>query len=378
MVGGSLEAFIGAVHRRAAALDSQIDLVCGAFSSNPEKSKATGESLFLPENRVYGSWEEMIKSEAELPEGERMDCVSIVTPNHVHAAPAMMAMEHGFHVIVDKPLCFSMEEAYALEAKAKEAGVLFALTHTYTGYPMIKQAKAMIANGELGEVRKVYVEYPQGWLSTNLEKEGQKQAGWRTDPSRSGKGGSIGDIGTHAANMAEYVSGLNITSLSAETKIFVEGRQLDDDASMLLRFENGATGVLMCSQVAAGAENNIKVRVYGEKGGVEWEQEDNNSLLVKWLGKPRQIYRTGGENAYLSEHALANTRLPAGHPEGYFEAFANIYRNFAFAIQARLTGEEIDSAIYDFPTVEEGVHGMLFVEKVVESAESNGRWVEVE
>ncbi|MFY0650457.1 MAG: Gfo/Idh/MocA family oxidoreductase [Cyclobacteriaceae bacterium] len=378
MIGGSQEAFIGAVHRCAAALDGHIDLVCGAFSSNPEKSKSTGESLYLDPDRVYGSWQDMIEKEAALPDDVRMDCVSIVTPNHVHYGPAMMAMDHGFHVVLDKPLSFSSDEAKEMAAKVDETGVIFALTHTYTGYPMVKEAKHLVSSGKLGKVRKVYVEYPQGWLATNLEQTGLKQAEWRTDPSRSGKGGCIGDIGTHAANMAEYVSGLKISSIFAETKIFVDGRKLDDDAGMLLRFDNGATGVLFSSQVAAGAENNIKVRVFGEKGGVEWEQNHNNTLTIKWLDKPIETYRTGGDKPYLSEHAMANLRLPGGHPEGYLEAFANIYKNFALTIQAKLEGLEIDNSVYDFPTVYDGVRGMDFVDKVVESSDAGGKWVDLD
>lgn len=378
MVGGSLEAFIGSVHRSAAALDGHIELVCGAFSSDPEKSRATGESLYLDQDRVYGSWQQMIEKEVQLPEDMRMDCVSIVTPNHVHHGPAMMAMEHGFHVIIDKPLSFSLQEAREMSEKVNKTGLILALTHTYTGYPMVKEARQMVKSGKLGKIRKVYVEYPQGWLSEALESEGFKQAGWRTDPERSGKGGCIGDIGTHAANMAEYVSGLKITSLAADIKTFVDGRRLDDDAGMLLRFENGATGVLFSSQVAAGEENNIKIRVYGEKGGVEWNHCDCNTLQVKWLDAPAQTFRTGGMNAYLSEHALAHTRLPAGHPEGYFEAFANIYRNFALSIQARLNNEEIDNGLYDFPTADEGVRGMDFVDKVIESSQVDGKWVDLE
>lgn len=378
MVGGSLEAFIGSVHRSAAALDGHIELVCGAFSSDPKKSRETGDSLYLKQDRVYASWQEMIEKESQLDADVRMDCVSIVTPNHVHHGPTMMALDHGFHVIIDKPLSFSIEEAREISDKVNETGLMLALTHTYTGYPMVKEARNMVASGKLGKIRKVYVEYPQGWLSEALESEGFKQAGWRTDPERSGKGGCIGDIGTHAANMAEYVSGSKIVSLMADINTFVKGRRLDDDAGMLLLFENGATGVLFSSQVAAGEENNIKIRVYGEKGGVEWNHCDCNTLQVKWLDAPTQIYRTGGMNAYLSEQALAHTRLPAGHPEGYFEAFANIYRNFALSIQARLSNEEIDNNLYDFPTVEDGVRGMDFVDRVIESSKSGGKWIDLD
>lgn len=377
MVGGGVGSFIGAVHRMAANLDGQIELVCGAFSSDPEKSKQTGKELFLDKERVYGSYKEMMAAESKLPEGERMDFVSIVTPNHVHAGPALLAMEHGFPVIIDKPLCFDINEATSIQAKVKETGLPFALTHTYTGYPMVKQARKMIADGAIGPVKKITVEYPQGWLSEKLEAGDNKQASWRTDPSKSGKAGAYGDIGTHAANMAEYVSGLKITKVLSQLSKIVEGRLLDDDASALLEFEGGVPGVLACSQIAAGEENNIKVRVYGKKGGIEWQQEDNNSLTVKWHGKPNEVYRTGVDNAYLSETALANSRVPSGHPEGYLEAFANIYRNFAMHLRAHAAGEEHIMEIYDYPDVDEGVHGMALVDAVVASTEKGNIWVEV-
>lgn len=377
MVGGGVGSFIGAVHRMAANLDGQIELVCGAFSSDPEKSKKTGAELFLEKDRVYGSYKEMIETESKLPEGDRMDFVSIVTPNHVHAEPALLAMEHGFPVIIDKPLCFNMDEAKAIQSKVKETGLPFALTHTYTGYPMVKQARKMVADGAIGPVKKIMVEYPQGWLSEKLEAEDNKQASWRTDPSKSGKAGAYGDIGTHAANMAEYVSGLNIIKVLSQLSKVVEGRLLDDDASAMLEFEGGVPGVLACSQISAGEENNIKIRVYGEKGGIEWQQEDNNSLTIKWLGKPNEVYRTGVDNAYLSETALANSRIPSGHPEGYQEAFANIYRNFALHLRAHVAGEDYNMEIFDYPDVDEGVHGMALVDAVVESTENGNVWVEV-
>ena len=371
MVGGGQGAFIGAVHRMAAALDGQIELVCGAFSSNPEKSKASGEELYLPADRVYGSYAEMIESEKALPENVRMDFVSIVTPNHVHYAPAKMALENGFHVVCDKPLCFSMEEAEDLVKLVNETGLIFALTHNYTGYPMVKQARAMVKNGDLGEIRKVIVEYPQGWLSTKLEDSDQKQAVWRTDPKRSGIAGAMGDIGTHAENLAEYITGLKIKEICADLTAFVDGRLLDDDGNILLRFDNGAKGVLHASQIAAGEENNLNIRVYGTKGGFHWFQMEPNSLYVKWLDKPQQILRTGVGELY--EESLSAARIPAGHPEGYLEAFANIYRNFAFCVQARLKGEA-PNPIYDFPTVEDGLRGMQFIEKVVASSNSDLKW----
>ena len=376
MIGGGTGAFIGSVHRIAARLDGQIELVCGAFSSSPEKSKETGQELYLPEERVYTTWQEMILQEAQRKEGDRMDIVSIVTPNHLHAAPAMMALEHGFAVICDKPLCLSTREALEIKEAVKKSGLPFALTHTYTGYPMVKQARYMIASGELGPVRKVVVEYPQGWLTEKLEDEGQKQATWRSDPAKAGKAGAYGDIGTHAANMAEYVSGLQIIKVLSQMSKVVQGRLLDDDSTALLEFEGGVPGVLICSQVSAGEENALKVKVYGTKGGVEWCQEDENSLLVKRYGAPNQIYRTGVDNAYLAEAALVHARVPSGHPEGYLEAFANIYRNFAMAVRAHFS-RSAHNPMYDFPDINDGVHGMALIDAMVESTSSANQWIEV-
>ena len=376
MIGGGRGAFIGAVHRIAAALDGQMELVCGAFSSNAEKSKASGADLFLPPERCYGDYKEMIEAEALILEGERMDVVSIVTPNHLHFDPAMMALDHGFHVICDKPLCLTLDEAKKLEDKVKSTGLLFALTHVYTGYPMVKQAKQMIADGEFGKIRRVVVEYPQGWLSTGIESENQKQASWRTDPARAGAAGAMGDIGTHAENLAEYVTGLKIDQLCADLYAHVEGRQLDDDGSVLLRMNNGARGVLYASQISAGEENNLRLRVYGEKGGLEWAQMEPNSLSIKWLDKPMEVMRTGVGKLY--PQAQAHTRLPAGHPEGYLEAFANIYRNVAYCIQARINNEDVDPVYLDFPTVEDGVRGMEFIDAVVRSGwQDDVKWVKM-
>ena len=376
MIGGGVGAFIGAVHRLAANLDGQIELVCGAFSSNPEKSKQTGEELFLDLARVYGSFKEMIETESSLPEDVRMDFVSIVTPNHVHAEPALLALEHGFPVIVDKPLCFSMEEAFAIKAKVDETGLPFGLTHTYTGYPMVKEARHLVKAGKFGKVRKILVEYPQGWLAEKEEGKDNKQASWRTDPTKSGKSGAYGDIGTHAANMAEYVSGLNVTKVLTQLTAVVEGRLLDDDASAFLEFEGGIPGVLTVSQIAAGEENAIKVRVFGETGGIMWTQRDPNSLTVMWNDKADEIYRTG--SGYVSEAAQANSRTPAGHPEGYLEAFANIYRNFAMHLRAHSEGKEHNMEVYDYPGMEDGVHGLSLVDAVVESTEKGNVWVTVE
>ena len=373
MVGGGRGAFIGGVHRMAAALDGHIDLVCGAFSSDSEKSRLSGQDLYLPEDRVYDSYSQMILTEKELPVGVRMDFVSIVTPNHMHFGPAKMALENGFHVVCDKPLCLSIKEAKELVDLVNKTGLIFALTHNYTGYPMVKQAKAMIRKGALGHIRKVVVEYPQGWLSTLLEADANaKQAIWRTDPNQSGAAGSMGDIGTHAENLAEYITGLKIREMCADLSIFVPGRKLDDDGNVLLRFENGAKGVLHASQICNGEENNLNIRVYGEKGGIAWRQMEPNTLTVMYQDKPSTIFRTGW--AGLEREAIAHTRIPAGHPEGYLEAFANIYRNFAFCIQARLSGEEVDPLYTDFPSIEDGLRGMNFVEKVVAS---KGEWIKM-
>ena len=373
MIGGGPGAFIGAVHRIAANMDGAIELVCGAFSSDPEKSKQAGETLGLDPARVYGSYREMIRTEAALPASERMDFVSIVTPNHVHFEPAKLAMENGFHVVLDKPATFNLAEALELEKIVASSGMYFCLTHTYTGYPMVKEARQQLMSGKFGTIRKVYVEYPQGWLSANLEESGQKQAAWRTDPSKSGIAGAMGDIGTHAFNLAEYVTGLEVKKICADVNTVVPGRKLDDDGAALLNFSNGASGVLFATQVAAGEENNVKIRVYGEKGGIEWKQEDCNTLLVKWLDKPAEIWRAG--TGYLSSFAQHNSRTPAGHPEGYLEAFANHYRNFALAVKAGLKNEVPQPEWLDFPGIRDGVRGMLFIEKVIESGKSEEKWV---
>lgn len=372
MIGGGPGAFIGAVHRIAANMDGMIELVCGAFSSDPEKSKQAGKELFLPTDRVYGSYKEMIRSESGLPENERMDFVSIVTPNNVHFEPSKLALENGFHVVLDKPMTFDLNEAKQLQQIVDKSGKYFCLTHTYTGYPMIKQARQMVKDGLLGTIRKIYVEYPQGWLSTYLEGTDQKQAAWRTDPSKSGIAGAMGDIGTHAFNMAEYVSGLQVTHICANLNTYVKGRRLDDDGDVLMKFNNGASGILFATQIAAGEENNIKIRAYGEKGGLEWQQKDANTLTVKWLDKPAEIFRAG--TGYLSSSASHNARTPAGHPEGYLEAFANLYRNFALCVNAKMNNEKPKPEWLDFPGVEEGVRGMAFIENVVASNVSDIKW----
>ena len=376
MVGGGRGAFIGAVHRIAANMDGQIELVCGAFSSDPEKSKVSGGDFYLDPSRCYGSFAEMIQAEKALPAEQRMDFISIVTPNHMHFPPAKMALENGFHVLSDKPATFNLAEAKELSNLVHHSGLLYGLTHNYTGYPLVKQAREMVHAGALGKIRKVVVEYPQGWLATRLEESGQKQAAWRTDPARSGAAGCVGDIGTHAENLAEYITGLKISELAADLTAFVEGRLLDDDANVLLRFEGGAKGVLHCSQISVGEENNLNIRVYGEKGGLEWHQNEPNTLLVKHLDKPQEIFRTA--NGYLGAAAAANTRTPASHPEGYLEAFANVYRNFASHIRARLSGVEADASILDYPKIEDGVRGMAFIEAVVASSKHNAAWTKVD
>lgn len=375
MVGGGKDAFIGAIHRLAANMDGLIELSCGALSINPEIAMASGEALFLPKDRTYTTFEEMIKAEAALPADKRMDFVTIVTPNFAHFAPAKMALEHGFHVVIEKPITFSLEEAKELKQILDKTGLTLCLTHTYSGYPLVKQIKAMIKDDQLGKIRKVWVEYPQGWLSKLSEREGNAQAAWRTDPKKSGKSSVMGDIGTHAAHLAEYVTGSKITDICAELNTMVEGRVLDDDGAVMLKFDNGAKGVLMASQVAAGEENGIRIRVYGEHGGVEWYQHEPNTLLVKWLDKPTQIYRAGGNNGhYLSPMAIHNCRTPAGHPEGYLEAFANIYRNFALTLGCKMDGKTPTDEMLDFPGIEDGLRGMAFIDNVVASSQSDKKW----
>ncbi|HVZ57258.1 MAG TPA: Gfo/Idh/MocA family oxidoreductase [Chitinophagaceae bacterium] len=377
MIGGGKDAFIGAIHRIAANMDGQIELVCGALSINPEIAVDSGKALYLPADRTYLTYEEMITREAALPADKRIDFVTIVTPNFAHFAPAMMALDNGFNVVIEKPITFTLDEARQLKKKVQDTGLLLCLTHTYSGYPMVKQARAMVQGGAFGKIRKVWVEYPQGWLSKLTEREGNAQAAWRTDPKKSGKSGCMGDIGTHAAHLAEYITGLKITHLCADLQIMVPGRALDDDGNVLLKFENGAAGVLMASQVAAGEENALKIRIYGEKGGIEWAQQEPNTLLVKWLDQPAQILRAGGNYGdRLSSFAVHNTRTPGGHPEGYLEAFGNIYRNFAYTLSSRLSGQQPTAEMLDFPQVDEGIRGMAFIDNVVASAQSDKKWTE--
>jgi predicted dehydrogenase len=375
MVGGGKDAFIGAIHRLAANMDGLIELCCGALSINPEVAKDSGASLFLPEHRTYLTYDEMITKESQLPASERMDFVTIVTPNFAHFAPAMMALDHGFHVVIEKPIAFTLDEAKQLHQKVQETGLTLCLTHTYSGYPLVKQARAMVQDNVFGKIRKVWVEYPQGWLSKLSEREGNAQAAWRTDPKKSGKAGCMGDIGTHAAHLAEYITGAQITQLCADLNAMVEGRMLDDDGNVLLQFSNGARGVLMASQVAAGEENALKIRIYGEKGGLEWAQHDPNTLLVKWLDAPTQILRAGGNYGdRLSKYAIHNSRTPGGHPEGYLEAFANIYRNFALTLSAKIDGTRPTPEMLDFPNTNDGLRGMAFIDNVVASGVSDQKW----
>lgn len=372
MIGGGYDSFIGAVHRIAANLDGQIELVCGCFSSSPENSKKSGRNLYLPDNRIYSSYQEMIEKEVQLSENERMDFVSIVTPNHLHFEPAMLALDNGFHVVLDKPMTFTLDEAHKLEQKVKATGLMFALTHTYTGYPMIKEARERVLRGDLGKIRRVYVQYSQGWLADDIG-DSNKQASWRVDPKRSGKAGCMGDIGTHAFNLAGYITGLEVEELSAELNTFVPNRLLDDDGVVMIRYKGGAKGMLSATQIAVGEENNLSINVYGEKGGLEWCQEDPNTMIMKWADRPKEIIRTS--NGYMSAIAQHNSRTPGGHPEGYIEAFANIYRNFAQSLQSVLQGDKPEPK--DFPSVEDGVKGMQFIETVVASTSENAKWLQL-
>ncbi len=378
MIGGGKDAFIGAIHRIAANMDGLIELKAGALSINPEVAEDSGRSLFLESDRIYTDFKTMLEKEAAMPADKRLDFITIVTPNFAHFEPAMMALDKGFNVVIEKPITFTLDEAKQLKAKVEQTGLTLLLTHTYTGYPMVKQARQMVANGALGKVRKVWVEYPQGWLSKLSEREGNAQAAWRTDPKRSGKAGAMGDIGTHAFNLAEYISGDTVEKLCADNNIMVPGRLLDDDGAVLMRFTNGAAGVLMASQVAAGEENALKIRVYGEKGGIEWAQHEPNTLIVRWLDKPAEILRAGAGNPHLSSYATHNCRTPGGHPEGYLEAFGNLYRNFALTLQSIIDGTEPAKEALDFPSVNEGVRGMAFIDNVVKSSASTEKWTTFE
>lgn len=370
MVGGGAGAFIGAVHRMAARIDDHFDLVAGALSSTAEKSLASGRELGLDPSRCYGSFEEMAEKEAARPDG--IEAVSIVTPNHVHYPAAKAFLERGIHVICDKPLTSSLEDAKKLKAVADKAKALFVLTHNYTGYPMVRQAREMVAAGQLGQIRVVQVEYAQDWLTEAVEQTGAKQAVWRTDPKQSGVGGATGDIGTHAFNLASFVTGLTLDSLAADLDSFVEGRRVDDNGHVLLRFAGGAKGMLWCSQVAPGNENALKLRVYGTKGGLEWEQENPNYLWFTPFGEQKRLVTRNGAGA--GQAAARVSRIPGGHPEGYLEAFATIYTEAAAAINAAKSGAPLDPAV-TYPTIDDGVKGVAFVEACVASSKKDGAWV---
>ncbi|HUT28964.1 MAG TPA: Gfo/Idh/MocA family oxidoreductase [Sedimentisphaerales bacterium] len=378
MVGGGPGAFIGEVHRKAARMDGGIELVAGAFDINPRKSKQMGRELYIEPRRAYRTYSEMIERELKLPVGERIDFVSITTPNNWHFPIAKDFLQAGFHVMCEKPMTFNVAEARALHKIVRQSRLVFGLMHNYTGYPMVKLARDMARQGDLGKVRKIVVQYPQGWLATLLEKTGQQQAAWRTDPKQSGGSGCMGDIGTHAENLAEYITGLKIKEICADLTIFVKGRKLDDDGNCLLRFNNGAKGVLHASQISIGEENNLAIWVYGEEKALEWHQEHPNYLYIKEPNGPVQVWRRG--NPYVAERSPAAgraTRLPFGHPEAFIEAFANTYCNFADAVRAKLTRTKPDPLALDFPTVADGLRGMLFIESLIASNKSNGKWTKM-
>ncbi len=375
MVGGGRGAFIGAVHRTAARLDDHVQLVCAALSADPDRAKASAADINLPDDRTYTSYKDMLQREAALPAAERMEFVAIVTPNHMHHPVALAALEHGFHVLSDKPATRTLDECRDIAKLVEQTGLLYALTHNYTGYPMIRHARDLIASGSLGAVRKVVAEYAQGWLATPLEQTDHKQAAWRTDPERAGAGGCLGDIATHAHNLAEYVTGLDVQHLAADLTTFVDGRPLDDDANILLRFNNNAKGVLHASQIAVGAENDLSLRVYAEKGALEWRQPDANTLLVHHLDAPTQILRAA--TAHTSDASRAATRIPPGHPEGYLEAFANIYAAFAAAVRARNDNSAPPADAPDYPGITAALRGMAFIEAALTSSKNNAAWTPV-
>jgi predicted dehydrogenase len=371
MIGGGRGAFIGGIHRIAAQMDGNAELVAGAFSSDVARSQATGADIFLDPARVYGSYAEMARLESRKPAGERLDFVVIVTPNHQHFPPAKLFLESGFNVVCEKPVTLNLAEAKKLRAIVKKTKKVFVLTHTYTGNAMVKQARRLVRDGKLGQIRKVVVEYPQGWLSTAIETSGQKQAAWRTDPKRSGAAGCIGDIGTHAENLAHYITGLKIESLCADLTTFVSGRKLDDDGNILLRYQGGAKGILHASQISTGEENDLNIRIYGTEAGLEWRQQNPDQLVLKYSDKPAEVWRRG--NSYLGDEAKRFIRTPAGHPEGYLEAFANIYQEAFRAIAAEVFGEPTPENL-DLATIDDGVEGMAFIETVVKSAKVGVKW----
>ncbi len=376
MVGGGQGAFIGEVHRKAARMDGQIELVGGAFDVNPEKSRQMSRALYLNPRRCYGTYGEMIEAEKKLPAGERMDFVAVCTPNNWHYPIARDLLKAGFNVMCEKPMTISVAQAKSLVNMVKKSGLVFGLMHNYTGYPMVKLARDMVSSGKLGKIRKIVVQYPQGWLATALEKTGQMQASWRTDPKQSGGSGCGGDIGTHAENLAEYITGLKMTHLCADLTTFVQGRKVDDDVNCLAKYDNGAKGVLHASQISVGEENNLAIWVYGEKGGVEWHQEHPNYLYVKMIGCPMEVWKRGNDYVgKISPAAARATRLPAGHPEAFIEAMANVYKNFAEAVRDAINGEKSDALAFDFPDVEDGLRGMQFLAALLKSAKSVQKWV---
>ena len=372
MVGGGQGAFIGGVHRIAARIDDRYELVAGALSSDPQRASASAAELHIDPQRSYSDFRVMAKAEAARADG--IDVVSIVTPNHLHTGIATAFLDAGIHVVCDKPLCTSLADAMVLVQRVRQSKCLFALTHNYSGYPMVRQAREMVAAGELGEIRVLQAEYPQDWLSTSLESTGQKQASWRVDPAQAGAGGSLGDIGSHAEHLARFISGLELSEVSADLSTFVAGRRLDDNAHVLLRYAGGARGMLWSSQVAPGNENSLRVRVYGSQAGLEFRQEDPNRLWFTPLGQPaRLITRGGNGSGAAAGHA---TRIPSGHPEGYLEGFAQLYRDVAEQLHARWEGRTPDPLACTVPTVEDGARGMKFIEAVVESSHANGRWTD--
>jgi predicted dehydrogenase len=376
MVGGGRGALIGDVHRKALAFDGSIELVSGALSSEPERSRASGRAVGLRDDRNHTSWQALLDHELKLPPSERVDLVSIVTPNHLHHEIAKAFVEAGIHVVCDKPLVNTSAQAEELVRGVTQRNVVFGVTYNYTGYPMVRQAREMVNTGALGTIRKVIVEYHQGWLALPLESQGHKQAEWRTDPARSGVAGAMGDIGSHAENLVSTVTGLEIESLCADLHTFVPGRRLDDDGSVLLRFRGGARGVLLASQIEVGCENDLRLRVFGTRGMLEWRQEEPNHLVHVPLDGPRQILTRG--SASLGEAARRACRLPPGHPEGFYEAFANIYRGVAADIQARAAGVDPDPIAADYPRVEAGARGVRFIEKAVASAQAERKWIDMD
>lgn len=372
MIGGGGSAMIGPIHLRAALMENDIELVCGCFSRRDEVNQQTGHKYYLTQDRIYHDYETMLRTEASLPEGQRMDFVAIVTPNHCHYPQASLALDLGFDVVLDKPMTMSLAEALQLREKVVNSGRTLALTHVYSAYPALKEMKTRIVQGQLGRLRRVLVEYTQGWLTRRIELEGGNNAGWRTDPKMAGKGGCLGDIGTHAWHLCEYVTGLKVTELCAELQTFVEGRPVDDDASAFLHFEQGVTGILHATQIATGEENNIRLRIYGEEGGFEWWQMEPNTINARWMDRPAEKLRVG--TGSMSALAQWNSRTPGGHPEGFIEAFANIYRNFALTVRARANGEEPRPEWLDFPNVEDGVRGMQFIETMYLSQQQEAKW----